>query len=218
MALEIYYSRERHAGRWLAGFVLIALVGLSAWCGYKWYTTGDLPIPLPIASADTAVDESAVNPAQIASYTVSAQQPRYIYIPSLNLDKSRVRPIQIDANNLLQNPTNINDAGWYTKSATPGSGGQLVMTGHSSGINHDGVFKQLKTLKAGASIMIQRGDGQIFGYKVVDNKSLTIQQLNATALGATGSEGLSIITDGGKWVPKLASFDRRIVLRAVIGQ
>lgn len=222
MALDIYYTKERHPGRWIAFIIFLALLGAAGWYGYKWYSTGEFPIPLPIASADSGVNESVVTEAQIKQYSVPANNPRYISIPSQFIGNTRVFPLGLAADKQLATSDNINDAAWYEKSSTPGSGGVVLINGHSTGIRHDGAFAKLKTLQADASIVIERGDGKQFTYKVVENKSVTIEELAATGMKTmgqpvdSGKEGLNIITNDGKWVPRLGTFDHRVLLRAAI--
>lgn len=222
MALDIYYTPERHTGRLIFSIILIALLAATGWYGYRWYTTGEIPFSLPIASANTAVSESAITPAQISKYSAAASNPRYIRIPSLDVGNTRVFPVNLDASNQVETTPNINDAAWYKKSATPGSGGVVLVAGHNAGIGHDGAFSKLKTLQADSQIKIERGDGKVLTYKVVENQSMTIEEVNTTGMKKmgqpieAGAEGLNLITTDGKWVPRLGTFDRRILVRSTI--
>jgi hypothetical protein len=222
MALDIEYVKERHAGKWLALVVIILVLAAAGWLAYKWYTTGDLPVSLPVASANSAVDESDVTYDQVNEYTVPAANPRYISIPSINLNSTRIYPVGIDSNNLLEVTANINDVAWYEKSGTPGDGGVILMNGHNTGINNDGAFAKLSELVKGDRINIERGDGRKFSYTVVENQSMSIDEVNATGMKTMGTsadpskEGLNLIAFDGKWVPRLNMFDRRVMLRAVI--
>lgn len=223
MALEIHIAKERHPGRWIFIIILVALFAAAGWFGYKWYTTGEQPpIPIPLQNADASVDESDVTSKQVSDYTVSKSLPRYVSVPSLGVGKTRVQSVKLDANNVLMFPANINDAGWYEKSSHPGSGGVVIINGHAKGVSKDGPFMQLSTLKKGSEIVIERGDGVIFRYGVVENNSMTVDELNSTGVTLMGkpvqadSEGLNIVTTAGNWVPQLGTFDRRILLRAAI--
>ena len=223
MALEIEYKKPHHWGWLIFLVILIAALAVTGWYGYRWYTTGEQPpIPVPIVSANASVDETEITPAQIQQYTVPAFNPRYIRIESLNIDKTRIYPVGLTANNLIDTPKNINDVAWYEKSATPGSGGVMILNGHNGGSSRDGIFAKLGTLKIGDRLTLERGDGQKFNYKVVENQSMTIEEVNATGMAKMGQsaedgkEALNIITSDGKWVPRLGMYDRRIMLRAVI--
>ncbi|MBC7943656.1 class F sortase [Candidatus Saccharibacteria bacterium] len=223
MALNIYYTKESHIGRWAFLIGTVALLIISGWLTYRWYSTGEVPsVPFLAASAKTGVNKSNVTPAQLKAYTVPDNNPRYIGIPALQVDKTRVFPVKVDSNNQLEIPKNINDVGWYEKSSTPGSGGVILVDGHSAGSSLDGALAHLKTLQVGLEIVIERGDGKLFTYKVVENKSIPIEEANTTGMkimsqaAEADKEGLNIIAADGKWVPRLGTFDRRIMLRAVI--
>lgn len=221
--LEIKHKREFRPWRWILLTVLILLVAATGWYAYRWYTTGQEPPLIPTASADPRIDESDVPQAKIDSYIVPAAHPRYISIPSIGVEHVRVQKIGVTADNQLDVPKNINDAAWYTKSATPGSGmGAVLIDGHNGGITKDGVFAKLKTLKYGDKITIERGDGKKFTYSVKSNQSMPLEEVNATGMRMMmqsmdpNSEGLSLITCDGKWIPRYQQFDRRIMLRATL--
>ena len=222
--LKIDEKREIHLWRWLFLVLFVGLLAAAGWFGYKWYTTGEVPpIPLPVASADPRVDESVVTETQIDNYTVPASNPRYISIPKLNISQVRVQKVGVTPNNQLDVPKNINDAAWYEKSATPGQGfGAVLIDGHNGGITRNGVFAKLNTLNQGDEITIERGDGKKFTYSVVENESMTLDEVNSNGMkkmmksADEDTEGLSLITCDGKWIPKIQQFDRRIMLRAVL--
>lgn len=202
--------------------LLVVLLSVTGWYTYRWYMEGELPPIVSAKSADPRVDETIVSDKQIDEYTVPATHPRYISIPSLGV-KARVFAVGVDAKNQLQAPKNISDAVWYDKSALPGDGyGAILMDAHNGGITRDGVFAKLNTLAKGAEIMIERGDGKQFTYKVVENQSMSLEEANKTGMqmmmksADPEKEGLNLITCDGKYVPRLQQFDRRIMLRAVI--
>ncbi|MDB5165610.1 MAG: Sortase family enzyme [Candidatus Saccharibacteria bacterium] len=222
--LEIKEKREFHLWRWFFVLLFVALLAVSGWYAYKWYTTGEMPpIPLPIASADPRVNESDVSQVSIDSYTVPATHPRYISIPKLGIEHIRVQKIGLNANNLIDMPKNIHDTGWYEKSAAPGQGyGAVLIDGHSGGADKTGAFTKLGTLQSGDKITIERGDGKKFTYSVVENNLMSLDEVNTTGMKQMmlpiddDKEGLSLITTAGNWVPKIQQFDQRVMLRATI--
>lgn len=223
MALDIQFHKNRHPIRWIVAILLIALLVAGGWFGYRWYTTGDIPLAsVPLVNAGTIVDESMITPLQVSQYTVTALRPRYIKIPSLDVGNTRIYPVRLDTNNLLEYPSNIHDVGWYEKSDTPGGGTVILLNSHSKGIHENNPLVRLKNLHEGDLITLERGDGKLFNYKVVENEIMTIDKVNDTGMKRMGqpveasAEGLNIIADDGTWIPKLGTFDRRIMLRAVI--
>ncbi len=210
---------------WMASAIVVLLLLVIGWYAYQWFVTGEKPpvIPLPASAlADTSVDESPVTDSMIDSYTVPATHPRYISIPALNVDKARVQVVGLTKNNILDTPRNISDTAWYNQSATPGQGyGQVVIDGHNGGVSRDGIFVNLDKLANGDEITIERGDGKQIIYKVVENKTESLKDTNATGMQRlmtpydNTKEGLGLITCAGNWVPRDKVFDKRILVRAV---
>ena len=226
MALDVRPKRlgYRSWWQWLVAALLVALLIATGWFTYRWYMYGDdLPVKVPVfAMADPNVDESKVTVELVREHKVSPLHPRYISIPSLGITNTRTFAMGVNSDNMLQSSANISDAAWFDQSATPGSGGVVLVNAHNGGITRDGVFSKLGTLKRGDIIEVERGDGEKFRYEVRENKSMPLDEVNATGMkmmmqsAETGKEALNLITCDGKWVPRLKQFDRRIMLRAVL--
>lgn len=225
MATGLYIDQKSnsHFGLWLTILLSVALVGTCAWYGYRYYTTGEQPpVPVALAAANPEVDEKDVTTQQVDEHKVAPTQPRYITIPSLGIDKARVLSIGVKANGELDTPRNIHDVGWYTKSATPGSGSSaLLLDGHNGGPTKGGVFEKLPDMKEGDQITIERGDGQKFTYEVEENKVLSLADLNSGGMkrmsesASDVAEGLNLISCTGNWIPAQQTYDKRITIRAV---
>lgn len=175
------------------------------------------------ALADPDVDETPVTAAMIEEYQVPADQPRYISIPVLGIDKARVQKVGLTKDKMLDTPKNISDTAWYDKSALPGQGyGAVLIDGHNGGITKDGVFAKLGSLKDGDQIVVERGDGRKVIYAVAENKTETLKETNASGMKRLMTpfdqtkEGLGLITCAGNWVPRDKVFDKRILVRAVV--
>jgi cytoskeletal protein RodZ len=223
--LSIKYKKSFSMLKWLASVLVVGLLLVAGWYAYQWFVYGDEPplVPLPASAlADPSVDETPVTPAMVSSHTVPATHPRYISIPSLGIEKARVQNIGLTKNNILDTPKNISDTAWYNKSATPGQGyGSVLIDGHNGGVSRDGVFAGLERLVNDDEIIIERGDGKLFTYKVVENKTESLQDANTTGMQRlmtpfeSSKEGLGLVTCAGKWVPRDKVFDKRIMIRAV---
>jgi hypothetical protein len=222
--LSIHHKRNYHVVRWTIALVLLAGLAAYAYFGIRWYSTGELsPLPMPVAAADTSIDESAVTEKQIQDHQARANEPRYIEIPRLNISGARVSNVGLTDRNMLDMPKHLDDAGWYAKSAAPGSGvGAVVLNGHSDGYSRDGLFAGLSKLEKGDQISLERGDGKSFTYEVYDVRDMDIRWVNASGMqemmrsAEPDKEGLSLIANAGKWVPKDKVFDRRVLVRATI--
>ena len=221
--LRIQSKRQFHPARWIALLIIVAVVGAYAYYGIRWYKTGEIsPLPMPVAAADSSVDESRVTTEQKNEYTVAAKEPRYLEIDDF-LIKARVMKVGVDERNMLRTPSNIDDTAWYEKSATPGSGtGAVLIDGHNGGVSRDGVFSHLDKLQEGDHIKIERGDGKKFIYEVRDVRDEPLDWVNKIGMKQMmqsydpDKEGLNLITCSGKWIPQQKLFDRRILVRATI--
>ncbi len=186
----------------------------------------ELPAPQPEQSAEPTaepveVDETVPTEQQVVEYTVAPERPRYLSIPQLGINKARVLEVGVDKNDALDTPINIFDVGWLGTSGKPGGGGTMLMDGHNGGPTMDGVFKRLGELTTDDLITIERGDGQVFKYKVVENQTMGIDDANnymSQMLNSAepGKEGLNLITCIGTWLQRQQTYDSRVMLRAVL--
>ena len=222
--LQIHRGRNNHMLRWAAALLLLIFGAAYAYFGVRWYSTGELsPLPLPVAAADSSIDEKPVTDKELQSHTVPATHPRYIEIPKLGIAQARVTRVGVTATNMLDVPKNLDDAGWYAKSSTPGTGAGVVMIdGHNGGVTRNGVFAKLDTLTRGDQVSLERGDGKRFTYEIQDVRDMPLDWVNKEGMKEMmrsidpQKEGLSLITCSGKWVPKDKVFDRRVLVRATI--
>lgn len=224
--LYIKQKRQLHIFRWMFLVVITCLLFIAGYYAYAWFTKGERPpiVPLPASAlADPSVDESPVSQSAIDDYVVPANHPRYISIPALGVSKARVQIVGLTKTNELDTPLNISDTAWYKNSATPGQGyGQVVIDGHNGGVSRDGIFVNLDKLQNGDAIIIERGDGKQITYRVTENMTQSLKEVNASGMQRLltpyeeGKEGLGLITCAGNWVPRDKVFDKRILVRAVV--
>ena len=84
-----------------------------------------------------------------------------------------------------------------------------------------GVFKNTPSLSEGDIIQIERGDGVIYKYTVVENKTVPLEDANGyMSLAATspkkGKESVTLITCTGEWSQAQGTYLSRQFTRAVI--
>lgn len=158
---------------------------------------------------------------EVAEYTVAADRPRYLTIDRLGISKARVLAMGINDAGELSTPNNIFDVGWYYNSGKPGQGGTLLMDGHNGGPHVQGVFKDLPVLSEGDIIKIERGDGTVFRYSVVENKTVPLSESNdymATAMMSPmrGVESVTLISCTGEWSQAQGTYLSRQFVRAIL--
>jgi LPXTG-site transpeptidase (sortase) family protein len=121
--------------------------------------------PLITYSTETP-DESKQN-ADSYDWKGISEEPKSIRIPKIGVT-AYVQKAGIDQHRKVAVPTNIHLTGWFNEGVRPGEPGLSIISGHVSGPNNDGVFKNLKKLNMGDRFEVERGDGLLLEYKVVD--------------------------------------------------
>ncbi len=167
------------------------------------------------------LDETELTAAEIAEYTVAPDRPRYLSIEKLNINKSRVLPMGVKTTGELDTPNNIFDVGWYDGSGKPGHGGTMIIDGHNGGPHVFGVFKRLPELTEGDVIQIERGDGKVFKYIVVENNAVSLDDSNkymstAARSPEPGKESVTLISCTGDWSEQQGTYLSRQFTRAVL--
>lgn len=204
---------------------LLIIVGLGLIAVYvKWYYTGDEIIKLPaIQVTNPGVEEQPVTETEKKDYIVAPSALRYLSIPDLAIANARILPVGLEAgSNRIASPINIFDVGWFNRSGNLGDPNRAIfLDGHNGGPTLDGVFKRLPNLLTGAELVIERGDGELFRYRVVENYSLETNQFDDEAMRgllkpADGKETVSIMTCTGKWIQAQKTYTHRNVIRAVL--
>ena len=207
----------------------LLLIGYTGFYIYvNFIQTKDISSSSSQTVASHEVDETEVTQEKKDDYQVpNPSFPRYLSIPSLKISNARVVQIgTIKNTGQLDSPKSIYDAGWYTKSGLPGAGkGAVLIDGHNGGPTKGGIFENLGSLSKGSEIIIERGDGQRITYQVVDNREMSVEDINnesnplgmKTMLNSMDpkKEGLNMITCVGDWDYSKNTFNKRVMLRAV---
>ncbi|MBQ3413539.1 class F sortase [Candidatus Saccharibacteria bacterium] len=178
-----------------------------------------------VAEETTEQDEELIEvkptEEEVVEYTVAADRPRYLSIEKLGVEKARVLPVGINSDGELGTPNNIFDVGWYESSGKPGQGKTMLIDGHNGGPHVHGVFKDLPSLGSGDRIVVERGDGAVFTYIVVENIEVPLDRSDvymATAMKSpeSGKESLTLISCTGEWSQAQGTYLSRQFTRAVL--
>lgn len=165
--------------------------------------------------------EEAPSAEEVQEYKVAADMPRYLSIEKLGIKNARILPMGVNTKGELDTPRNIFDVGWYEGSGKPGAGGTLIIDGHNGGPHVHGVFKDLPSLNTGDIIKIERGDGEVLKYKVVDNNEVALDDsddymVTASKTPEKGKESVTLISCTGEWSAKQGTYLSRQFTRAVL--
>ena len=158
---------------------------------------------------------------EVREYIVAPDRPRYLTIEALRIYNARIIPMGVGAYGELDTPNNIFDVGWYESSGKPGEGRTMLIDGHNGGPHVHGVFKDLPSLKYGDIIKVERGDGLLYRYSVVENNEILLEEADvymATALRSpeAGVEAVTLITCSGEWSQVRGTYLSRQFVRAVL--
>lgn len=158
---------------------------------------------------------------EVREYVVAPDRPRYLTIEKLGINKTRILPMGVNSKGELATPNNIFDVGWYEASGKPGQGGTMIIDGHNGGPHVLGVFKNLPDLVEGDVIEIERGDGVVYKYFVVESKAVPLSESDAYMSTAAkspekGKESVTLISCTGEWSQQRRTYLSRQFVRAVI--
>ena len=205
-------------------FVTVAaVVAVGIFFGLKWYLEQENNQTTGI-SADgfEIVNNVKIGEIPTSKWNVPPNNPKYMSIPSIGVNKARVENLGIKAGTKSQmdDPVYSMDAGWYNQSARPGDGhGAGLYDGHFGVGAYKAVFSNLYQAGIGDSIVVERGDGKKFTYIIVENVTIPVKKVKMSEVMMSfdeNKEGLSIITCGGTWDVAKQAYDKRTIIRAVI--
>ena len=105
--------------------------------------------------------------------------------------------------------------GWYIYGAKPGEIGAAVVVGHLDSTNGSAVFANLKNIKAGETVSIDRADGSKVNY-VVERISKFPQNKFPTeeVYGKLDYAGLRLITCAGSYSRKQGHYSDNLIVFA----
>jgi len=198
--------------------IAIGVVGLIAlnWLVYS-YQHRKSYIPSGFISVSATPAPSSVKPSTsaIVNYSVAPTLPKYITIPAIGIDNTRVIQLGLMSNGQIATPDNIYDTGWYKNSAKPGQPGAMFIYGHVSSWTADGVFYNLKKLTPGDDITITRGDNTTFTYQVIKSKVYAYNNVDMHAVLSPinpNKPGLNLMTCTGEVIKGTSEFNEREVV------
>lgn len=194
----------------------------------------DEPISVPAASlAVAAVEEKqttlapvveirkeepqdATAPVPVAVKSAPAKRS-LLEIPALGVS-APVRAMGLDGGKMAV-PNNYTEVGWYSHGTVPGAIGNAVMGAHvnNGGFKPsiDGVFKNLKSLKAGdlISSYFEAGEKVVFAVEKVEVYPYNLANTQEV-FGSDGRARLVLITCHGTWLPEANTYAERVIVFA----
>ncbi|MCH7846267.1 MAG: class F sortase [Acidobacteria bacterium] len=141
--------------------------------------------------------------------------PTRVRIPSIEVDTG-VIDLGVNPDRTLEVPKDISVTGWYTGRSVPGEVGPSVVVGHvDSAVDGAAVFFNLRQLKAGDMIEIERSDGSVAEFRVT---SLVLVEKDDfptdKVYGSTEQPTLRLITCGGSFDKGAGSYLGNVIVYA----
>ena len=132
-----------------------------------------------------------------------------LIIPALQIDAPIVA-MSTKSDGTMQAPRSPFDVAWYSFSAVPGDGGNVVLAGHAEYVNHGpAIFASLPFIQSGDQIQVLLPDATIATYVVSSAETYDVATAPVAAItGPTDAEVVTLITTG---VPGETS--KRLVVR-----
>jgi LPXTG-site transpeptidase (sortase) family protein len=163
---------SRDGDRFSPLLALIALVGVAAVIAYLRPAS---PEPARAGAAPAA--------------------PVRLVVPSLDL-RAAVVPIEVEASGVLHPPADVDDVGWWRRSAEPGATkGPTLLTGHTVSTG-GGVMDRLGDLRRGDRVVVRTREGRV-AYEATNVEVLSraeLTQQRRALFGRGGPARLVLVT------------------------
>ena len=201
---------------------ILALVLVVAVFGTPAATHTPGRVALVDRGSDLAIERAAAFTVAPSAPPTAVETPQgppppgRLIIPRISVD-AQVLGVGIAKDGSMAVTNESYTVGWYKLGVAPGDPGDAVITGHLDWYDTShAVFFNLKLLRPGDDIEVQRLDGVTRHFKVT---STTTVAYNASPPGlfvAGGPARLSLITCGGPWDAKKGEYLQRVIVDAAL--
>jgi sortase (surface protein transpeptidase) len=178
--------------------------------------------------ADTAPAASAHTPAGTISapapntphnppptVVLDASRPTRLTIPAIGVDAAGITDLGLRADRTMEVPSDAETVGWYTNSPTPGENGPALLAAHVDWQRRPGVFHDLRKLKPGDHVTVERADGSVASFTVQRVEQHPKDRFPTQAVyGHVEAPELRLVTCGGQFDRKAGSYRDNIVVYA----
>jgi LPXTG-site transpeptidase (sortase) family protein len=199
-------SRKMRGGGGFALLImsLVVLIGLG-WAGkLLWANWQEKQTRVPGPQTDAN------------SQTTPTADPVNLNIPSLNISAPFIH-LGLNADHTLEVPKTATDVGWFIHGAKPGDIGPAVVVGHLDSPKGPAVFANLKNIKAGDLITINRVDSTSVQYKVDSISKFSQDNFPTEAVyGTINYAGLRLITCAGTYNKAQGHYSDNLVVFATL--
>lgn len=197
-------------------FILIGLILASVAIILSIHNKETEPKPPPGALTSKSAPSSIKPKAStVASYTVPANNPKYIAIPAIGITNTPVLRLGLTTSRAINVPDNVYETGWYDGSSLPGHSGAMFIYGHVSSWTADGIFYNLHKLVTGDKVIITTGNNAVYTYQVVSSRVYPYTNVDMSQVLSpinSNTPGLNLMTCTGKVISGTSEFNERLVV------
>lgn len=200
----------RRAAAATAVVVVVALVSWSAALNPFHDEGHDAQVVSPV-NATAATTAPAV---RVVAMTKS--RPVRLRIPSIGIDTT-LMDLGLQSDGTLEVPPQATPAGWFTHSPTPGELGPAIIAGHVAWNADRGVFYDLRRLKTGTRVFVDRKDGSTAVFRILSLGTVDKDHFPTAAVyGDIDYAGLRLITcadydkNTGKYTDNFVAFAKLV--------
>jgi sortase (surface protein transpeptidase) len=197
-----------------AAMLVLAGLGMAAaaaWTAARGSADSSATVPGTVSTAPPPTSASPREPGMPAS------APVRLIIPAIGVDAPLIRVGQVGRSVGVPPLGDLNLAGWFDRTVTPGQAGPSLIDGHVESYAGRSVFFNLKNLKPADQIRVLRADGTTAVFRV------TWVQIVAKAafpwhavLGPTSYPALRLVTCGGPFDSLTGHYVDNIIVYAAI--
>ena len=200
------------------GFVFVCAL-LVLWWRFAPKTSAPATAPQPQNVVTYSTNAPSEEPATAQTYRSSAtgDQPKYMRLPTIHAE-GYIEAVGLDQHGAVAVPSNINLAGWYVNTLTPGQNGLSVIDGHVNGQKLPGVFADLAKLAAEDTFEVELANGIIEHFTVKSVNQVPADTAATTLFSRDNSifSQLNLITCGGDFDHAKGVYRDRIIVVAAL--
>ncbi|WP_447007330.1 class F sortase [Saccharothrix isguenensis] len=166
----------------------------------------------PAGSFLTPAPSTPHNPTVVA---LDASRPTRVTIPAIGVDTAGIIDLGLRADRAVEVPADAETVGWYTNSPTPGESGPALLAAHVDWQGRQGVFYDLRKVKPGDEVTVERADGSAASFAVQRVEQHPKDRFPTQAVyGHVEGPELRLVTCGGPFDRKAGSYRDNIVVYA----